>query len=57
MEGHIPIEVVEKLFEFKPDIDGIALPGMPVGSPGMPGEQTEVFTIHALRDGRPQDFQ
>ena len=40
IEGHIPIEVVNKLLEEKPEIDGIALPDMPSGTPGMPGQKT-----------------
>ena len=57
VEGHIPIEAIEKLFEEKPDIDGIALPGMPAGSPGMPGQQREAFIIYAaLRDGTVSEF-
>lgn len=35
VEGHVPLEAVERLLAEKPDIDGIALPGMPAGSPGM----------------------
>ena len=56
VEGHVPIEAMEELFEEYPDIDGIALPGMPAGSPGMDGPQTETFIIHALRDGKVQDL-
>jgi len=37
IEGHIPLEAVERLMMEKPDIKGIAMPGMPSGSPGMPG--------------------
>jgi hypothetical protein len=37
VEGHVPIEAIEKLLRERPDIDGIALPRMPSGSPGMPG--------------------
>ncbi|MDJ0270785.1 MAG: hypothetical protein NXY59_09665 [Aigarchaeota archaeon] len=51
VEGHVPIEVVYKLLEEKPDIDGIALPGMPAGSPGMGGVKTEPFIIYAVSDG------
>ena len=35
IEGHVPIESIKKLFKEKPSIKGIALPGMPPGSPGM----------------------
>ena len=32
IEGHVPIEAINKLLKEKPDIDGIALPGMPIGT-------------------------
>ena len=35
IEGHVPIESINKLFREKPSIEGIAVPGMPLGSPGM----------------------
>ncbi|MFQ5795333.1 MAG: DUF411 domain-containing protein [Candidatus Bipolaricaulia bacterium] len=56
IEGHVPIEAIEKLLAEKPDIDGIALPGMPVGSPGMPGLKTEAFKIYAVSDGTISEF-
>lgn len=56
IEGHVPIEAVEKLLEEKPDIDGIALPGMPAGSPGMPGAKKVPFKIYALSNGEVSEF-
>lgn len=35
VEGHVPADAVLKMLKEKPDIAGIAVPGMPVGSPGM----------------------
>ena len=52
IEGHVPIEAVNKLLKEQPDIDGIALPGMPIGTPGMPGEKEEPFVIYQLIDGK-----
>lgn len=52
VEGHIPIEAVDKVFADKPEIDGIGMPGMPSASPGMPGKKTEPFNISQVkRDG------
>ena len=34
IEGHVPIESINKLFREKSNINGIAVPGMPLGSPG-----------------------
>ena len=56
VEGHVPMEAVEKLLSEKPDIDGIALPGMPQGSLGMSGAKTAVFKIYALSAGTASEF-
>ncbi|MFV0409314.1 MAG: DUF411 domain-containing protein [Paracoccus sp. (in: a-proteobacteria)] len=34
-EGHVPLEALARLLEERPDVQGIAVPGMPAGSPGM----------------------
>jgi len=54
VEGHIPISAIEKLLTEKPEIDGIALPGMPSGSPGMPGFKLEKWKIHSVKNGQNQ---
>jgi|Deesub1362A_J573_1020465.scaffolds.fasta_scaffold00145_15 hypothetical protein len=51
VEGHVPVEAIKELIEEKPDVAGIALPGMPSGSPGMPGGKEEPFIIYSLKDG------
>ena len=48
VEGHIPLEAIEKLLTEKPDIRGIAMPGMPSGSPGMPGPKAAPFIVYVL---------
>jgi len=35
IEGHVPVEEIERLLDEKPDVIGIAVAGMPAGSPGM----------------------
>ena len=35
VEGHVPVAEIRRLIAEKPDISGIAVPGMPVGAPGM----------------------
>lgn len=37
VEGHVPLEAIDKLLAEKPKATGIAAPGMPSGSPGMDG--------------------
>lgn len=57
IEGHIPNEAIEKLLAEKPDIKGIGMPGMPSGSPGMPGPKTEDFVIYEItHDGMRGDI-
>lgn len=51
VEGHVPAEAIEDLLEDRPAIDGIALAGMPAGSPGMPGVQEDPFEVLAIDDG------
>ena len=51
VEGHIPLEAVEKLLNERPDIKGIAMPGMPSGSPGMPGYKQENFVVYQVAKG------
>ncbi len=48
--GHVPVEAIEKLLKEKPSIKGISLPGMPPGSPGMPGDKEKPFTVYGLSD-------
>ncbi|MEA5463596.1 DUF411 domain-containing protein [Leptothoe sp. PORK10 BA2] len=49
VEGHIPAEDVARLLTEKPDIAGIAVPGMPMGSPGMEsGDYVEPYTVFAF---------
>jgi hypothetical protein len=56
VEGHVPIEALDKLILEKPAIDGIALPEMPAGSPGMPGVQRGDFIIYSVLDGQSAEF-
>ena len=57
VDGHVPVEAIDKLLAEHPAIKGITLPGMPGGSPGMVGEKTEPFTIHAIgQDGTSSVF-
>ncbi len=56
IEGHMPAEIIEKLLEEQPEIEGIALPGMPQGSPGMPGFKSGGWTIYGLAEGVSSEF-
>jgi hypothetical protein len=52
IEGHVPLDIVQALLEEQPAIEGIALPNMPAGTPGMPGMKRGTWTIYALQDGK-----
>jgi hypothetical protein len=56
VEGHIPMAAIEDLLAARPAIDGIALPGMPAGSPGMPGAQEGPLQVQAVDDGTATPF-
>jgi hypothetical protein len=49
VEGHVPADLVDKLITEKPkDIVGLAVPGMPQGSPGMETGKVEKYEIMAF---------
>jgi hypothetical protein len=58
VEGHVPIEDVERMLKEKPAILGIAVAGMPQGAPGMEqGATRQPFTTMAFtRDGQQTVF-
>ena len=39
VEGHVPVAAIKKMLRERPNIKGIALPGMPASSPGMGAEK------------------
>ena len=47
IEGHVPADAVKRHLTEKPDAKGLAVRGMPVGSPGMevPGSDPEVYEV------------
>jgi hypothetical protein len=47
----VPLAAVEKLLADHPDVDGIALPGMPAGSPGMGGLREGSLDVLAIQNG------
>ncbi|WP_427160409.1 DUF411 domain-containing protein [Aliinostoc sp. HNIBRCY26] len=59
MEGHIPADDIKRFLQQKPQLAGLAVPGMPVGSPGMElGNEKDSFTVMAFNHkGETQAFQ
>jgi hypothetical protein len=45
IEGHVPAIALKRLLAEKPDATGLAVPGMPVGSPGMEGGSPEKYDV------------
>ena len=45
VEGHVPAEEIHRMLKEKPTIAGLAVPGMPTGSPGMEGAIKEKYDI------------
>ncbi|MGH8469858.1 MAG: DUF411 domain-containing protein [Gammaproteobacteria bacterium] len=45
VEGHVPADAVKRLLSERPKVTGIAVPGMPMGSPGMEGNRKDAYEI------------
>jgi hypothetical protein len=58
VEGHVPADVIDRLLRERPSVLGVAVPGMPAGSPGMEGAgRPERYQILAFdRSGRTTVF-
>lgn len=50
IEGHVPLEAIEKLLQTKPDIAGISVPGMPMGSLGMGYDPAAKYDVIAINN-------
>ena len=58
IEGHVPVADIRRLLDERPDAVGLAVPGMPWGSPGMgPDTERDAYDVHLIhRDGRTTVF-
>ena len=48
VEGHVPADLVKRMLDEQPDIKGLAVPGMPMGSPGMEGPRKDPYNVIAI---------
>ncbi|APG94548.1 DUF411 domain-containing protein [Sinorhizobium americanum] len=48
IEGHVPLEALRKLLAERPDIAGLAVPGMPAGSLGMGDDPQAAYEVYAF---------
>ncbi|MEX0732548.1 MAG: DUF411 domain-containing protein [Aquisalimonadaceae bacterium] len=56
VEGHVHADLIHRLLDERPAITGISLPGMPTGSPGMPGPKPEPLTVYGFDGERATEF-
>jgi hypothetical protein len=50
VEGHVPADLIERLLNERPEVKGLAVPGMPMGSPGMEGPQKHPYQVLTFDD-------
>jgi len=55
VEGHVPADVIRKLLSERPEVRGIAVPGMPMGSPGMEGPYKDDYEVFTFDENGPRD--
>jgi hypothetical protein len=50
IEGHVPADLIDRLLADRPRVVGLAVPGMPAGSPGMevPGQPAQRYEVLAF---------
>ena len=57
IEGHVPAGEIKRLLAERPKAQGLAVPGMPAGSPGMEGPKSDSYDVLLFqRDGRYATF-
>lgn len=57
VEGHVPVREIRRLLDERPEAIGLAIPGMPLGSPGMEAGQGGPYQVLLVRkDGSAEIF-
>ena len=57
IEGHVPASAIDRLLSGRPLVKGLAVPGMPIGSPGMEGADPEAYDVMSFdANGRSSVF-
>ena len=58
IEGHVPTREIRRLLAVKPKAKGLAVPGMPAGSPAMPSNKPQPYDVLLVKsDGTTVVFQ
>ena len=52
VEGHVPAADVKRMLSTRPDIDGLAVGGMPSGSPGMENGYHDPYDVVTFKGGK-----
>ena len=50
IEGHVPAADITRLLEERPAVKGLAVPGMPMGSPGMEGPRKDPYEVLTFQE-------
>jgi hypothetical protein len=50
IEGHVPVADIKRLLAERPKARGLAVPGMPIGSPGMEGPNPQAYDVLLLHE-------
>lgn len=56
IEGHVPAYAIRRLLAEKPGARGLAVPGMPIGSPGMEGGTPQIYEVILFGDGMQRSY-
>lgn len=51
LEGHVPAAEIKRMLAEKPKARGLAVPAMPLGSPGMEGPRSDPYDVLLIKDG------
>lgn len=58
IEGHVPADLIKRFLAARPAAAGLAVPGMPMGSPGMEGPRKDAYAVIAFdRQGKTTVYQ
>ena len=58
IEGHVPAREIKRLLAERPKAKGLAVPGMPAGSPGMPSDKPQPYDVMLVKtDGTATIYQ
>lgn len=58
IEGHVPAREIRRLLKERPKARGLAVPGMPAGSPGMPSDKPQSYDVLLVKpDGTTAIYQ